>query len=96
MYPLLCAGGFPCPEKVGIITIESILAVPVISGAEMDMQLRDDDGSTAHLSETQKEIACAKNDGSNSVYIQFNTPLKTRRGIKATTMTNARVYVYTR
>ena len=95
MYPLLCAGGFPNPEKVGIIAISAVQAIPVVAGSPVDVQLRDDSIGTAPISNTFKEIVHLKSDGNSSPIIPFDPPLKTRKGIRATTLTNATCLLYT-
>ena len=96
MYPLLCSGGFPNPEKDGILAIVGVQVVPVEPGSPFDAQLRDDNVSGDPASNTLNEIIHLKGDGNNAQQIFFDPPLKTRKGIKATTLLNATCLLYVR
>lgn len=96
MYPLLCSGGFPNPEKNGILTVVGAQAIPIVPGSPVDCQLRDDNVSGAPASNTYREIVHLKSDGNSSPSITFDEPLKTRKGIRATTLTNCICILYTR
>lgn len=97
--PLLCPGGYPVPEKQGIFEIVGISAVPTTTGSAMEIELRDDWGfdQTWDPDHNKHEIIKLKSDGNEGLFHMFIAPIKTLRGIRATTLTNAtRVQVYVR
>jgi len=96
MYPLLCSGGFPVPEKSGVLTVVGVLATPVIVGSAVDVNLRDDNQTASPASENLNSVVKFKNDGNKSEFVFFDPPMKTRKGLKATKLTNAVCTVYVR
>lgn len=99
MYPLLCAGRYPVPEKDGMLEIVTITASPLVVGTAMDVELRDDAGNNSSdyaLDPGKNLIVHLKGSGNAPVTQSFDPPLKTRKGLVATYCTNAVVEVYVR
>ncbi len=97
--PLICPGGYPVPERQGIMDIVGISAVPTATGSAMEIELRDDweNDQTWDPDHNKHEIIKLKSDGNMGYFTMFPVPIKTLRGIRATTLTNAtRVEVYVR
>lgn len=97
--PLFCSGGYPVPEKEGIMDIVGISAVPTTPGSAMEVTLRDDWNNAHPLDpeDNKYEIIKFKSDGNTGLFHMFPVPIKTLSGIRATTLTNAtRVTVYVR
>jgi hypothetical protein len=89
MYAALCSGGFPVPEKEGILRIWSVKAAPLVVGSTIEVKLRDDWGFALDEVDTDKNVVVhLKGDGTSDVEVKFNTPLIVRKGIRATTLTN--------
>lgn len=98
-YPILCSGGYPVPEKEGQFEIVGIDIVPTVVGTAMEVVLRDHwDADWNNDPERNKhELISFKTDGNNSVHHMFQSPIKTRRGLRATILTNCtRVIAYVR
>jgi hypothetical protein len=96
MYPLLCSGGFPVPEKDGQFDIVAVQVMPVSAASAVVAQLRDDNVGGAPASQNYRHIVGLKSDGNSSPFIVFDPPLKTRKGLRATTLTNGVCTVYVR
>lgn len=99
MYPLLCAGGYPVPSKPGVLEVIAVSASPIVVGQAMKAVLRDDtDNYSADytVDPNKNEIVHLETDGDGTQSISFDPPLKTRRGIMPTTLTNAVCHVYVR
>lgn len=99
MYPLLCAGGYPVPEKEGQFEIVGIDAVPTVAGSAMECTLRDHWSANwdNDPDRNKHEVISLKTDGNSSCFHVFQSPIKTRRGLRATTLTNCtRAIVYLR
>ncbi len=101
-YPLLCSGGYPVPEKQGMMEIVGICAVPTAVGSAMEVTLRDgwdkDKDTWGNDPEYNKhEVISFKSDGNTPVMQMFPSSIKVRQGLRAVTLTNAtRVIVYVR
>ena len=99
MYPLLCAGRYPVPEKEGVLEIVAVAASPLTVATAIDIQLRDDWGANSPdfvLDPDKNKIIHLEGDGNSPVFVSFDPPLKTRKGLIATTLTNAVCHVYVR
>ena len=97
--PLICPGGYPVPEKEGIHEIVGISAVPTAIGSNMEVILRDDwnNDQSYDPDHNKHEVIHLATNGGQGVMHMFPTQIKTLRGIRATTLTNAtRVQVYVR
>jgi hypothetical protein len=97
--PLICPGGYPVPEKDGIMEIVGIGCVPTAIGTAMEVILRDDwnNDQTYDPDHNKHEIVHVATNGGTGFFQMFPVSIKTLRGIRATTLTNAtRVQVYVR
>ena len=97
--PLICPGGYPVPEKEGIHEIVGISCVPTVIGSAMEVVLRDDwnNDQTYDPDHNKHEVIHIATSGVEGVFHMFPTQIKTLRGIRATTLTNAtRVQVFVR
>jgi hypothetical protein len=99
MYPLLCAGRYPVPEKEGVMEICAVSVSPLVVGQEMNVQLRDDVGndSADYLTDPDKNrIIHLQGNGDTPIQVVFEPALKARKGLVATHLTNAVCHVYVR
>ena len=98
-YPLLCSGGYPVPEFDGVREIAGINFTPTVVGSPMEVVLRDANNAEYNNDpdHNKHEVVKVLADGNQSYFQMFTSPIKTRRGIRATTLINAtRVILYVR
>jgi hypothetical protein len=98
-YPNLCPGGYPVPEFDGVREIVGINFSPTTVGSQVNITLRDANNYTYDNDPelNKHEVIKVLADGNQSYFQMFPVPIKVRRGIRATTLTNAtRVILYVR
>lgn len=99
-YPNLCPGGYPMPEKEGVFEIVGIGFTPTVVGSQAIVELRDhwsSDRDYYDPDHNKHEVIKIVDDGNKSYFHMFPTPIKVRRGTRATMLTNTtRVLMYVR
>lgn len=98
-YPNLCPGGYPMPEKEGVFEIVGIGFTPTVVGSQAVVELRDHWSANYDNDpdRNKHEVIKIVDEGNDSYFHMFTSPIKVRRGTRATTLTNTtRVLMYVR